>query len=249
MADHACFLPPLLPDTSRDLEEARFPVWLAFAGDGGVVDGMGSVWWQRAKSKQLNYSRGPLIQFLWSTDVIVANITLLNSSYWALHPVYSRSVSCAGAIPWCNLVHSVQDCSGDAICKGQKVHFLLACVPCQGAWVWGSQGEALILGHGCVVHRWAGVLGPQFSLLTPLRTLPSDLCRNVTLGHLKIIAPDDSPNTGGIFPGAPPRKGRDRQMSSCHLSRVVSGQAATRSVAFPWVFLPASSQFLYRPQS
>jgi len=74
------------------------PASLACAGDGGVVDGMGSVWWQRARAKQLNFSRGPLMQFLWSTDVIVANITLLNSSYWAVHPVYSRSVWRAGTL-------------------------------------------------------------------------------------------------------------------------------------------------------
>lgn len=89
-------LPHLLQHQwTRVLSEGGVFVALVFAGDGGVVDGMGSAWWQRARTKQLNYSRGPLMQFLWSTDVTVANITLLNSSYWALHPVYSRSVPSA----------------------------------------------------------------------------------------------------------------------------------------------------------
>lgn len=59
-------------------------------GNNGVIDGQGLVWWQWLRSHELNNSRPHLVEFLYSEDIVISNLTFLNSPAWSIHPVYCR---------------------------------------------------------------------------------------------------------------------------------------------------------------
>ena len=59
-------------------------------GNNGTIDGQGSVWWENFSSHSLNYSRPHIVEFISSNDIIISNLTFLNSPAWNIHPVYCR---------------------------------------------------------------------------------------------------------------------------------------------------------------
>ncbi|KAH7678534.1 Pectin lyase fold/virulence factor protein [Dioscorea alata] len=61
-------------------------------GGNGTIDGQGGVWWDWFKNKTLNYTRPHLVEFMYSTEVVISNITFVNSPFWAIHPVYCSQV-------------------------------------------------------------------------------------------------------------------------------------------------------------
>ncbi|KAH7683688.1 Pectin lyase fold/virulence factor protein [Dioscorea alata] len=62
-------------------------------GNNGTINGQGKSWWARYRQKLLNYTRGPLVQLLWSRDIIISNITLRDSPFWTLHPYDCKNVT------------------------------------------------------------------------------------------------------------------------------------------------------------
>lgn len=66
---------------------------VVITGHNGTIDGQGEVWWTKFKEKQLNYTRGPLVQFMWSEDIVISNVTLQNSPFWTLHPYVCNNVT------------------------------------------------------------------------------------------------------------------------------------------------------------
>ncbi|KAJ3677129.1 hypothetical protein LUZ60_002853 [Juncus effusus] len=62
-------------------------------GNNGTIDGQGKFWWRKYRAKLLNYTRGPLVQIMWSRDIIISNITLKNSPFWTLHPYDCKNVT------------------------------------------------------------------------------------------------------------------------------------------------------------
>jgi polygalacturonase len=65
---------------------------VAITGDNGTIDGQGAMWWSKFHKNQLKYTRGYLIEVMHSASVFIANVTLVNSPAWNIHPVYSRDV-------------------------------------------------------------------------------------------------------------------------------------------------------------
>lgn len=61
-------------------------------GDNGTINGQGSVWWDWFNSRTLNYSRPHLVEIVASKDVVVSNLTFVNSPAYNIHPVYCRFV-------------------------------------------------------------------------------------------------------------------------------------------------------------
>ncbi|KAL4572551.1 hypothetical protein LXL04_019331 [Taraxacum kok-saghyz] len=55
--------------------------------DNGTIDGQGAIWWNSFDSNTLNHSRPHIVEFINSKDIVISNITFLNSSAWAIHPV------------------------------------------------------------------------------------------------------------------------------------------------------------------
>ncbi|KAK1293063.1 putative polygalacturonase [Acorus calamus] len=65
---------------------------VVITGEYGTIDGQGAIWWDWLKSHSLNASRPHLVELTSSTDVVISNLTLLNSPGWSIHPVYSSDV-------------------------------------------------------------------------------------------------------------------------------------------------------------
>lgn len=62
-------------------------------GHNGTIDGQGQSWWIKYRQKLLNYTRGPLVQIMWSSNIRISNITLQNPPFWTLHPFDCKNVT------------------------------------------------------------------------------------------------------------------------------------------------------------
>ncbi|KAG6523692.1 hypothetical protein ZIOFF_013568 [Zingiber officinale] len=60
--------------------------------DNGTIDGQGLIWWEWLNSQTLNYSRPHILELVNSIDIVVSNLTFLNSPAWSIHPVYCSKV-------------------------------------------------------------------------------------------------------------------------------------------------------------
>ncbi|XP_059440932.1 probable polygalacturonase [Corylus avellana] len=65
-------------------------------GDNGTIDGQGALWWEKFHKGQLKYTRPYLIEIMYSENVQISNLTLLNSPSWNIHPVYSSNIIVQG---------------------------------------------------------------------------------------------------------------------------------------------------------
>ncbi|KAI3731332.1 hypothetical protein L1987_62520 [Smallanthus sonchifolius] len=61
-------------------------------GDNGTIDGQGSVWWKKFNRKKLRNTRPYLIELMYSNQVQISNLTLIDSPSWFVHPVYSSDI-------------------------------------------------------------------------------------------------------------------------------------------------------------
>ncbi|KAJ3669318.1 hypothetical protein LUZ60_011268 [Juncus effusus] len=61
-------------------------------GGNGTIDGQGEIWWDRFKNKTLDFTRPHLVELMYSTEVVISNLTFINSPFWAIHPVYCSQV-------------------------------------------------------------------------------------------------------------------------------------------------------------
>ncbi|KAJ6790938.1 putative polygalacturonase [Iris pallida] len=65
---------------------------VVITGQNGTIDGQGSVWWDWFNNHTLDYTRPHLIELMYSSEVIISNLTFKNSPFWAIHPVYCSHV-------------------------------------------------------------------------------------------------------------------------------------------------------------
>lgn len=62
-------------------------------GNNGTIDGQGSIWWSKFRNKTLDHTRPHLVELINSTEVLISNVTFLNSPFWTIHPVYCSHVT------------------------------------------------------------------------------------------------------------------------------------------------------------
>lgn len=60
------------------------------SGENGTIDGQGKMWWDLWWNRTLVHTRGHLVELINSQNVLIQNLTLLNSPFWTIHPVYCR---------------------------------------------------------------------------------------------------------------------------------------------------------------
>ncbi|CAI9113828.1 OLC1v1014513C2 [Oldenlandia corymbosa var. corymbosa] len=65
---------------------------VVITGHNGTINGQGKRWWEKYKKKMLNYTRGPLVQIMWSRDIEISHVTLRDSPFWTLHPYDCQNV-------------------------------------------------------------------------------------------------------------------------------------------------------------
>ncbi|XP_020581241.1 probable polygalacturonase [Phalaenopsis equestris] len=61
-------------------------------GENATIDGQGQFWWDKFHKKQLDSTRGYLLELMHSENILISNLTFLNSPAWNLHPVYCNNV-------------------------------------------------------------------------------------------------------------------------------------------------------------
>lgn len=69
---------------------------VVITGDNGTIDGQGEPWWRKFRAGELNYTRPYLIEIMYSQNIQISNLTLINSPSWNVHPVYSSNVVVQG---------------------------------------------------------------------------------------------------------------------------------------------------------
>ncbi|CAN0910456.1 Probable polygalacturonase [Linum grandiflorum] len=69
---------------------------VVITGANGTVDGQGELWWKKYRAGELNFTRPYLIELMYSTDIQISNLTLMNSPSWNVHPVYSSNILVKG---------------------------------------------------------------------------------------------------------------------------------------------------------
>ncbi|XP_057951900.1 probable polygalacturonase isoform X1 [Malania oleifera] len=99
-------LTPTLPSygRGRDAAAGRYASLITgsnltdviITGYNGTIDGQGSWWWSKFHKKKLQYTRPYLIELLYSDQIQISNLTLVNSSSWHVHPIYCSDVIIQG---------------------------------------------------------------------------------------------------------------------------------------------------------
>ncbi|KAL6196968.1 hypothetical protein ACLB2K_032581 [Fragaria x ananassa] len=69
---------------------------VVITGDNGTIDVQGEFWWNKFHSKKLQYTRPYLIEVMFSSNVQISNLTLINSPSWNVHPIYSSDILVQG---------------------------------------------------------------------------------------------------------------------------------------------------------
>ncbi|KAG2681063.1 hypothetical protein I3843_11G127700 [Carya illinoinensis] len=69
---------------------------VVLTGDNGTIDGQGGLWWEKFRKGDLKYTRPYLIEIMYSENVQISHLTLINSPSWNVHPVYSSNVLVQG---------------------------------------------------------------------------------------------------------------------------------------------------------
>ncbi|KAJ1266816.1 hypothetical protein BS78_07G007700 [Paspalum vaginatum] len=65
---------------------------VVITGTNGTIDGQGNMWWELWWNRTLNHTRGHLIELVNSSNILISGITLRNSPFWTVHPVYCSNV-------------------------------------------------------------------------------------------------------------------------------------------------------------
>ncbi|KAK6924261.1 Pectate lyase superfamily protein [Dillenia turbinata] len=60
---------------------------VVITGRNGSVDGQGKMWWDLWWNRTLEHTRGHLVEIMNSHNILISNITFLNSPFWTVHPV------------------------------------------------------------------------------------------------------------------------------------------------------------------
>ncbi|KAJ7944958.1 Pectin lyase-like superfamily protein [Quillaja saponaria] len=69
---------------------------VVITGDNGTIDGQGEIWWQKFHNGELKYTRPYLIEIMYSENIQISSLTLVNSPSWNVHPIYSSNVLVQG---------------------------------------------------------------------------------------------------------------------------------------------------------
>ncbi|XP_058755423.1 probable polygalacturonase [Vicia villosa] len=93
---------PVLPSygRGRDAPDGRFSSLIfgtnltdvIITGNNGTIDGQGSYWWKKFKADQLKLTRPYMIEIMYTDQIQISNLTLINSPSWFVHPIYSSNI-------------------------------------------------------------------------------------------------------------------------------------------------------------
>ncbi|XP_010911559.1 probable polygalacturonase [Elaeis guineensis] len=65
---------------------------VVITGQNGSIDGQGRMWWELWWNRTLKHTRGHLLELMNSHNILISNLTFINSPFWTIHPVYCSNV-------------------------------------------------------------------------------------------------------------------------------------------------------------
>ncbi|XXG68645.1 hypothetical protein AAC387_Pa06g1684 [Persea americana] len=78
------------------LHTQRFDHLLGIVGQAGSIDGQGRMWWEVWWNRTLEHTWGHLLELMNSHNILISNLTFLNSPFWTIHPIYCNNVGING---------------------------------------------------------------------------------------------------------------------------------------------------------
>ncbi|XP_023926457.1 probable polygalacturonase [Quercus suber] len=97
---------PVLPSygVGRDAPAGRLSALIfgtnltdvVITGNNGTIDGQGSIWWEKYRAGKLKLTRPYMIEIMYSNQIQISNLTLLDSPSWFVHPIYSSDILVTG---------------------------------------------------------------------------------------------------------------------------------------------------------
>ncbi|KAL8112521.1 hypothetical protein AgCh_020004 [Apium graveolens] len=94
---------------------------VVITGDNGTIDGQGQVWWDKFHNKELKYTRPYLIEIMYSKDIQISNLTLVNSPSWNVHPTYSSNIIIQGITIFANVPSPNTDGINPDSCNNTRI--------------------------------------------------------------------------------------------------------------------------------
>ena len=73
------------PDRRMSLIHGEHLTDVVITGENGTIDCQGHVWW---RNKTKGDTPPHVVELMWSTDVEISHLTIRNSPFWTVHPVY-----------------------------------------------------------------------------------------------------------------------------------------------------------------
>ncbi|VFQ68027.1 unnamed protein product [Cuscuta campestris] len=84
---------------------------VVITGNNGTIDGQGEMWWDKFHKGELKYTRPYLIEIMYSNNVQISSLTLVDSPSWNVHPVYSSDI----IIQWITILAPTRSPNTDGI--------------------------------------------------------------------------------------------------------------------------------------
>lgn len=66
---------------------------VVITGHNGTINGQGRAWWNKYRQKRLKHTRGPLLQIMWSRDIVITDVTFRDSPFWTIHPYDCKNLT------------------------------------------------------------------------------------------------------------------------------------------------------------
>ncbi|KAM3682173.1 hypothetical protein ACB098_12G053300 [Castanea mollissima] len=125
---------PVLPsyDRGRDAPGGRLSALIfcsnltdvVITGNNGTIDGQGATWWTKYRAKEYNVTRPYLIELMYSNQIQISNLTLLDSPSWFVLPIYSSDIIVKGL----TIIASIYSANTDGINPGDD------CIAVKSGW-------------------------------------------------------------------------------------------------------------------
>ncbi|KAL9673343.1 hypothetical protein QQ045_029599 [Rhodiola kirilowii] len=84
---------------------------VVITGNNGTLNGQGAPWWDNYRAGKVKYTRPYMIEIMFSRNVQISDLTLIDSPSWNVHPVYCTNVIVQGL----TITASVESANTDGI--------------------------------------------------------------------------------------------------------------------------------------
>lgn len=166
---------------------------VVITGNNGTIDGQGAYWWDKFHKGELNLTRPYLIEIMYSDQIQISDLTLVNSPSWFVHPIYSKNVIIQGL----TILAPIDSPNTDGIDPG----FLLQTLQMGYDFSSSSSSLSLIILLSVISQIPAPTLVSKTASLSPAMTaLPSRVDGTSTVSNLECQLKTSSLNASPAFP-------------------------------------------------